>query len=183
VTDAAATQHVPDTSSASGEPHFAAATALGLTFRPITDADMPFLTDLYGSTRAQELAPVPWSEAQKAAFVDMQFRAQHAHYVQHYPTARLLMILRAGLPAGRLYVDRWAREHRIMDIAFAPEHCGQGLGTALLRDLLDEAAAVGKCVTIHVEKNNPAMRLYRRLGFVAVEDKDVYDLMRWDAPV
>jgi hypothetical protein len=36
-------------------------------------------------------------------------------------------------------------------------------------------------VTIHVEKNNPAMRLYRRLGFTAVEDKGVYDLMRWVA--
>jgi ribosomal protein S18 acetylase RimI-like enzyme len=48
-------------------------------------------------------------------------------------------------------------------------------------DLLAEAAAAGKCVTIHVEKNNPAMRLYRRLGFAAVEDKGVYDLMRWPA--
>ena len=181
MTQAPATQAALDTTSAPGEPRFAAAGALGLTFRPIADADMPFLTQLYGSTRAEELAPVPWSEAEKAAFVDMQFRAQHAHYVRHYPTARLLLILRAGVPAGRLYVDRWAREHRIMDVAFMPEHCGQGLGTALLRDLLDEAAAVGKCVTIHVEKNNPAMRLYRRLGFVAVEDKGVYDLMRWDA--
>jgi hypothetical protein len=26
---------------------------------------------------------------------------------------------------------------------------------------------------------NPAMRLYRRFGFVAVEDQGVYDLMRW----
>ena len=138
-------------SSASDAPRFAAASALGLTFRPITDADMPFLTALYGSTRAHELAPVPWNEEQKAAFVDMQFRAQHAHYVRHYPTAQFLVILRAGVPAGRLYVDRWAREHRIMDIAFAPEHCGQGLGTALLGDLLAEGAAAGKCVTIHVE--------------------------------
>jgi ribosomal protein S18 acetylase RimI-like enzyme len=182
VTDATAPQPTLGVSPAAGEPRFAAATARGLTFRPIVDADLPFLTRLYGSTRAHELAPVPWSEAEKDAFIDMQFRAQHAHYVQHYPTARFLMVLRADVPAGRLYVDRWAREHRIMDIAFMPEHCGQGLGTALLGDLLAEGAAAGKCVTIHVEKNNPAMRLYRRLGFVAVEDKGVYDLMRWDAP-
>jgi ribosomal protein S18 acetylase RimI-like enzyme len=46
---------------------------------------------------------------------------------------------------------------------------------------MDEAAAAGKAVTIHVEKNNPAMRLYRRLGFRTEEDKGVYDLMRWTA--
>ena len=34
-------------------------------------------------------------------------------------------------------------------------------------------------MSIHVEKFNPAMRLYRRLGFVTEEDKGVYDLMRW----
>lgn len=32
---------------------------------------------------------------------------------------------------------------------------------------------------IYVEKFNPAMRLYHRLGFVTEEDKGVYDLMRW----
>lgn len=153
----------------------------GLVFRPAVDADLAFLCRLYGETRAQELAPVPWSAAQKAAFLDQQFRAQHAHYLQHYPTVERLVIERAGADVGRLYLDRWAREHRIVDIALSPECRGQGLGTALLSDLLDEAAAVGKSVTIHVEKNNPAMRLYRRLGFEAVEDKGVYDLMRWPA--
>lgn len=153
----------------------------GLAFRPAGDADLAFLCRLYGTTRAQELAPVPWSDAQKAAFVDQQFRAQHAHYLQHYPTVQRLVILRDGLAVGRLYLDRWAREHRIVDIALLPEHCGAGLGSALLRDLLDEAAAAGKSVTIHVEKHNPAMRLYRRLGFGPVEDKGVYDLMRWPA--
>ena len=52
--------------SASDAPRFAGAAALGLMFRPIIDTDMPFLTRLYGSIRAHELAPVPWSEAEKA---------------------------------------------------------------------------------------------------------------------
>ena len=43
------------------------------------------------------------------------------------------------------------------------------------------AASCGKAVTIYVEKFNPAMRLYRRLGFRTEEDKGVYDLMRWNA--
>jgi ribosomal protein S18 acetylase RimI-like enzyme len=157
------------------------AAAAGLRFRPATDDDLPFLCRLYGSTRSQELAPVPWTDAQKASFLAMQFHAQHAHYTQHYPNAQRLVITHGDEGVGRLYIDRWAREHRLVDIAFLPDHCGRGYGAALLADLMDEAAAAGKAVTIHVEKNNPAMRLYRRLGFTAVEDKGVYDLMRWVA--
>lgn len=168
----------PEPTQQSDATRFAAAAARGLSVRPVIDADLAFLARLYASTRAEELAPVPWPPEQKAAFLDMQFRAQHAHYLEYYPAAERLIVLRAGAPVGRLYIARWAREHRIVDIALMPEHCGQGLGAALLGDVLDEAAAAGKPVTIHVEKNNPAMRLYRRLGFVAVEDKGVYDLMR-----
>ena len=154
----------------------------GLNFRRITDADLPFLSQVYASTRAEELAAVTiMTEAEKAAFLGAQFQLQHAHYQKYYPEADWLVMMRGGEDVGRLYIERWPSQHRIIDIAFLPEHCGKGFGTALLRDLLDEAAAAGKDVSIHVEKFNPAMRLYRRLGFVSEEDKGVYDLMRWTA--
>jgi ribosomal protein S18 acetylase RimI-like enzyme len=153
--------------------------ALGLTFRPITGADLPFLARVYASTRAEELAPVPWSQERKAAFCDMQFRAQHAHYQTYYPGAEWLVVELAAEPVGRLYIARWAREHRLIDIALLPEFCGRGLGTALLRDLMDEARSAEKALSIHVEKSNPAMRLYRRLGFAPAGEHGVYDLMRW----
>jgi ribosomal protein S18 acetylase RimI-like enzyme len=153
----------------------------GLSFRRITDADLPFLARVYASTRAEELAVTPWTDEQKAAFLDMQFRAQHSHYQQYYPEADWLVTMRDGEDIGRLYLERWPSQHCIIDIAFLPEHRGKGLGAALMRDLMDEAAAAGKAVTIHVEKFNPALHLYRRLGFVTEEDKGVYDLMRWSA--
>ena len=87
------------------------------------------------------------------------------------------MIEDGGEPIGRLYVARWEDEIRIMDIALLPEHRGHGIGTALLRALLDEAAEAGKRLSIHVELNNPARRLYERLGFAPVEERGVYVLM------
>ena len=60
-----------------------------------------------------------------------------------------------------------------------PEARNQGLGKALLLDLLDEAQAAALPVRIHVEKFNPAMRLYLRLGFKPLEDQGVYQLMEW----
>ena len=131
-----------------------------LSFRRITENDLPFLARVYASTRAEELAVTDWSDEQKAAFLDAQFRAQHAHYQQYYPHADWLVTMRGGEDIGRLYIERWPTQHRLIDIAFLPPHRGKGLGEALLRDLMDEAAAAGKAVSIHVEKFNPAMRLY-----------------------
>jgi len=153
------------------------AAGVGLTFRPAMDADLPFLSRLYASTRAEELGVTGWSAEQKTAFLDMQFRAQHAHYRQHYPEADWLVIVQGGNDIGRLYIERWPSQHRVIDIAFLPEYRRKGFGAALLSDLIDEAGAVGKAVSIHVEKHNPAMQLYQRLGFAVAEDKGVYDLM------
>jgi GNAT superfamily N-acetyltransferase len=162
-------------------PGWTRAANAGLTFRHIADADLAFLAQVYASVRADELAAMPMTDAEKAAFLDAQFRLQHAHYQKYYPEADWLVTMRGGEDIGRLYIERWPSQHRIIDIAFLPAHRGQGFGGALLRDLLDEAAAAGKAVSIHVEKYNPAMRLYRRLGFKTEEDKGVYDLMRWSA--
>ncbi len=126
------------------------------------------------------MAMLPWSDAEKTAFLEMQFRAQHAHYQCYYPEADRLVMMRDG-QVGRLYLERTPTEHCIIDIALLPEHRGRGLGAALLRDLLDEAATTGKAVEIYVEKFNPAIRLYRRLGFGTEEDAGVYERMRWNA--
>jgi ribosomal protein S18 acetylase RimI-like enzyme len=152
----------------------------GLAFRPIGDADLPFLARVYASTRMEELAVTDWSDAQKAAFLQSQFDAQHAHYQKHYTDSDFFVIEQADTAVGRLYLARWKTEHRIVDVAFLPEFRRAGLGTALVSDLLDEAAHAGKAVTIHVENFNPAMSLYRRLGFTPVGEYGAYHLMRWE---
>lgn len=145
--------------------------------RPIEPADLPFLARLYASTREEELAVVPWTDDQKAAFLQLQFDAQHAHYQEHFQGASFDVVLVEGRPAGRLYVGRWPREIRIVDISLVAEHRGHGLGTEILRGLFAEGRAARKPVSIHVERFNPALRLYERLGFRMVEDKGIYLLM------
>jgi ribosomal protein S18 acetylase RimI-like enzyme len=58
-----------------------------------------------------------------------------------------------------------------------PAFRARGLGSQLLRDLLDEADRDAKITSIHVEVHNPARRLYERLGFVVAEDKGMYLFM------
>lgn len=155
----------------------------GLSFRPLTDRDLPFLYQVYASTRTEEVAPLPWSDDQKAEFLNQQFRAQHADYERNYSGADRLVVSLSGEPVGRLYLDRGDREYSVIDIALLPEYRSRGLGGAVMRDLIDEAARANKPLSIYVEKFNPALRLYRRLGFKTTEDKGVYDLMRWTAEI
>ena len=148
-----------------------------MRLRPVRDDDRAFLLALYASTREEELAPVPWDEAAKQAFLEQQFSAQDAHYRTGYPGATLDLIEVDGERAGRLYVHRGSGDIRIMDIALATPFRGRGIGTRLLEALIDEAGASGRTLSIHVEMNNPARCLYDRLGFRAVREHGVYVLM------
>jgi ribosomal protein S18 acetylase RimI-like enzyme len=142
--------------------------------RPVEPDDREFLYCVYASTRTEELAVVRWDNAEKDAFLRAQFDAQDRWYREQYTQATYEVIVIDGEPAGRLYLYRGEAEIRIVDIALLPEHRGNGAGTSLLRDLLAEADAAGKRVTIHVERLNSALRLYERLGFTVAEDKGVY---------
>ena len=157
----------------------------GLALRRITEADLPFLAEVYASTRREELAPVPWTDDQKTAFLRWQFVNQHRYYQEYYPACEFLIVEKPNgsscEPIGRLYVDRWPDQIRLVDIALLPPHRGAGHGGALLRSILAEGRASRLAVSIHVEANNPAMSLYRRLGFVHVDTNGVYHLMRWEA--
>ena len=151
-------------------------------FRPIADEDLPFLARLYASTRWEELAGVPWTDEQKHAFLRFQFDAQHDHYRKHYTGASFDLVLVDGEPAGRLYVDEWAREIRLVDVALLPEHRNRGLGTRLLAGVMARAEAAGKPLTIHVEGFNRALGLYERLGFRRIGEHGPYFLMEWRPP-
>ena len=150
-----------------------------ISLRPIKPEDDAFLARVYASSRADELAVTDWSEELKADFCRRQFDAQSAYYAANYPGASFQIIEREGWPVGRLYVDRWEKEIRIVDITLLPEFRGSGIGSKLLRDLQEEARKATKSLSIHVERFNRALALYRRLGFEQVEDKGVYLLMKW----
>jgi len=153
-----------------------------VTFRPVVETDMPFLRALYASTRAEEMAQLPWTPEQKREFLDFQFHSQTKHYDEYYGAGDFLIIeLDHEAPIGRLYIFRNEEEIEIIDIALLPEFRGKGLGRKLLQEIIDEAKRDGKIVAIYVEHFNPARHLYDRLGFQHVDTNGVYHLMKWSA--
>lgn len=150
--------------------------------RPETDDDRAFLRELYGSTRAMEMGIVRWSEDEKRAFLDMQFHAQTTYYRDCYPDCAFLVIELDGERAGRLYIERDDEAIHLVDIALLPAWRGRGIGGRLMAEILGEARASGKRVSIYVEYFNPARHLYDRLGFRALDTNGVYLRMVWEAP-
>jgi GNAT superfamily N-acetyltransferase len=120
--------------------------------RPVAAGDEDFLLRLYASTRADEMALVDWSAEQKAAFLHMQLQAQTTHYRAYYPNAQYYIIQRTTtMPLGRLIIDRSADSILIVDIALLPEYRGAGIGTAIIQQLLDEAAGTHLPIILRVE--------------------------------
>lgn len=147
----------------------------GVDTRPVAPEDDEFLFDVYASTRAEELAPVPWTDEQKRAFLRMQYDAQRGEYFKRFPDSDYRVILVGGRPAGRLWVARTPAQIRLMDIALLPEFRNRGVGKLLVNRLADEAARAGLPLRHMVfELNEDALRFYERLGFTRLEQHGAY---------
>ena len=151
----------------------------GLSLRAVRADDMAFLSALYATTRADELVMTGWPEATKSLFVVQQFTAQHAEYLSRFPDAARTVVERGGAAIGRLYVNSGEAACHLIDITLLPAQCGHGFGTALLGDLQDHAARLGKPLTLSVLATNPARRLYDRAGFRTSETGASHNRMVW----
>jgi RimJ/RimL family protein N-acetyltransferase len=152
------------------------------SFRPAVKEDEAFVLGLYESTRLEELALTNWDQPQKDAFVRMQFTAQQLHYRQQYPDGEHLIVLLDGLAIGRFYIANIGTEIRIIDITILPEHRSKGVGTQILRELMNEAKTLDLPLCIYVESFNPSLRLFERLGFERAGESGYSYLMKWSEP-
>jgi ribosomal protein S18 acetylase RimI-like enzyme len=154
--------------------------SVDVSLRPVNDADQEFLIGVYASSRAAELAQVDWDETQKDAFIRWQYEMQKQEYDARYPSARYEIILVDGAQAGRIWVGADEKQIRLLDIALLTEFQNRGVGTQLLRQLMDEAARSNKALRHMVfVLNDNAYRFYERLGFKTIEDLGGYKHMEW----
>ncbi len=147
--------------------------------RPVDVGDSEFVYRVYASTRADEMALVDWSDEQKEAFLRAQVNAQVAHYKIHFPTAEQSIIQCDDTPVGRLILNRLEDMLHIIDIALLPEARNSGIGTAVMNEIMAEAARSERQVMLRVEFFNPARRLYARLGFEQTREFSIYHEMVW----
>lgn len=149
------------------------------TIRPEVAEDDAFLRRLTIAGRWAEFAPLPLADAHKRMLLEQQYEARRHHYRTYYAGADFSVIEVDGVAVGRLCLLRGADDHKLVDIALLPEHCGKGLGGAVLDAILTEAAALSRSVSLRVEHTNPARQLYERKGFQETERSQIDAEMIW----
>lgn len=150
-----------------------------IDLKPMTEDDLPFMLQVYSSTRENEMKRTGWDKNQTQEFLEMQFRLQHTHYQEYYPNAVFSVVTVNNEPVGRLYLHRGTRDIRIMDIALLKDFQGKKIGLKLMQNILEEGKEKNMPVNLHVEHNNPAVEFYKKLGFKIIEEKEVYYFMEW----
>lgn len=148
-----------------------------LTYRPAVEDDFAFLWHLHSYElrphieNTQTELPWIWDEAGQRQVLRALFEP-----------ACTLVILVKGHPAGALQV--YQERHRlVLDyIAIASRYQGCGLGTTVLKHLQQHAHHLNLPVELQVLKDNPAVRLYRRLGFEVMRLTTCTYWMRWEPP-
>ncbi len=138
-----------------------------------------FIFECYKSTRLAEMQQWGWSEPQANAFLQMQYTAQSRSYALQYPNARTYVIQQDGQWIGRMIVDSSDTVTALIDITLLPSYQNQGIGSQLIRELQAEASRSGKGVVLHVQRTNPAAKLYQRLGFQPIGGTELYERMEW----
>ena len=120
---------------------------------------------------------MPSPEAAQQLFA-MQRRGQRAAWLG-VPGTSEQVVLVDGEPAGRLVVREEPAALHLVDISVLPDRRGQGIGTQLIGELQERAAAGGLPLLLHVDIGSPAERLYVRLGFTEQARDQVRVAMRW----
>ncbi len=156
-------------------------TERGFSLRALHDGDLPWLRELYASTRNEEMDQVPWPQIAKRNFLDQQFALQHTHYLKHFADADFHAIEHVtDGPVGRYYLQRTTPDHLIIDIALMPKIRGHGIGAALIKASQHDAQASGNGMHLHVaHHNHRARQLYERLEFLHANTTETHLHMRW----
>lgn len=141
---------------------------LPIGLRPAAERDLEFLYALHVATmKAYVDQTWGWDEA----FQSSRFR-------ETFDPADTRIITLDGRDIGMLAIEDEEAQVFLALIEIDPEHQSRGIGTAIIGQVITEAALAGKPVFLHVLRTNPAKGLYERLGFAVVAETPTHFHMR-----
>jgi ribosomal protein S18 acetylase RimI-like enzyme len=146
--------------------------------RPECSRDEAFIRDLILETIAGELGASAWPEPMRSHLLGVQYAGRRQSFRLNFPEAASYVIEAGGMDAGWAVVTEMPQEVFLVEIMVSPECRNRGIGSAVIRQLVAEAAAHRKPIRLTVNAmNSAAIRLYERLGFHCTGGDEVRCLM------
>lgn len=135
------------------------------SFRPITEDDRDLVHEIYRAAMKETTirAYGEWHEIAERTEYDLHF---------DFIAANGQIVLVGGEDAGFTAVKEYPDYIKLVAIHLLPAFQQQGTGRAIIEELLGDARKKGKPIRLEVLKDNPARRLYERLGFRIIDDSD-----------
>jgi GNAT superfamily N-acetyltransferase len=139
-----------------------------IDFRPAVENDIDFLYTLHVATMKEYVDKIwGWDDA----FQESNFR-------KNYVPAEIQIVMLDGEEIGMISLEHKVDEIFLRIIEIRPGYQRQGLGTAIIHTIINDATRQKKPVSLRVLKANPAKRLYERLGFRTIEETLTHYIMK-----
>jgi GNAT superfamily N-acetyltransferase len=134
-----------------------------VTLRPAVASDRAFVEAIYFETQRWII---------ERLFGWRGDEVERAKFDETYSERESKIVVLDGADVGWLSVRRDADGIDIDAIYLLPAAQNRGIGTTLVRDVIEEAGACGLPLTVSTAKINPARNLYERLGFVVTHESE-----------
>lgn len=128
--------------------------------------DSSFLQALFLAVRLPEFLAGGLPEPIARSLLEQQHQIRQRAYVAAHPDLEIWLLTRDGSPVGALQLATTSEALQLVDIAILPAQQGRGFGRAALEALQSRATHEDLPLKLCVRRDNPARRLYARLGFV-----------------
>jgi GNAT superfamily N-acetyltransferase len=107
--------------------------------------------------------------------------AQRQRFDGFFDTATYRVIVVDSVRAGILAVEDGPSEMFLAKIFLRPPFQRRGIGSVLIRELIEQARAARKPLRLRVLRVNPARNLYERLGFLITSSTPEHHFMEYRA--
>jgi GNAT superfamily N-acetyltransferase len=139
--------------------------------RPGRASDLSFAAAVYFRAMAETFQRTVGSDPERAA----------ALLLALWDLGQIRIVVAAGRDIGWIQTAPATAAMFVRNFCVDPDYQRLGIGSVVMRQIIDEAWERGEAVTLGVVKGSPARRFYERLGFQATHNDAEHDYMRRDA--
>ena len=149
----------------------------GLTLEPFSDIRDGIMSyALFAEQKQQEFLQLHLPSPTLEQLIRSQYDIREQSYSASYADYQKLTVMLENQPIGILRIGRAQLTAclRLVDIVIDKTHRCQGIGHQVLEQFFELARAKALHVDLHVQKDNPALRLYQRLGFCICGETELH---------